>query len=225
VPHPRAVDARRAAVVAVLAVSLIAGPGAVAAADMARSALPPPPPRAPKVPRDALFFDDFSGGRGRWSFDRDSVWTVRFGALRADMPDGKQGRSFAYAGDEAWRDYAVDLDVCQMRGVDKGVIVRVKGESGVGVDLRGPGYQDVVLYRRELPLGRARVSNGNGAWHHVRIECRGKRYRVLVDGVVALDRSDRFNAPLDGRIALAAYTGGVGECTVYYDNVLVTRLE
>ena len=32
-------------------------------------------------------------------------------------------------------------------------------------------------------------------------------------------------APASGGIALAAYTGGVGECTVYYDNVLVTALD
>ena len=28
-----------------------------------------------------------------------------------------------------------------------------------------------------------------------------------------------------GGIALAAYTGGVSECTLYYDNVVVTALE
>jgi hypothetical protein len=28
-----------------------------------------------------------------------------------------------------------------------------------------------------------------------------------------------------GRIALAAYAGGVGRCTVYYANVVVTELE
>jgi hypothetical protein len=210
---------------ALLATALSAASGAPAAADIARRAVPPPAPKPPVVPADALFFDDFSDGLSRWSLDRDSVWTVRHGALLADLPDVRQSRSFAYAGDEAWGDVAVEFDVCQMRGVDKGVVVRVQGETGVGVDLRGPGYQDVVLYRRELPLGRARAGNGNGVWHHVRVECRGNRYRVLLDGEVVIERADRFGGKGNGRIALAAYTGGVGQCTAYYDNVLVTPLE
>ena len=28
----------------------------------------------------------------------------------------------------------------------------------------------------------------------------------------------------NGAIALPAYTGGVGQCTVYYDNIVVTRI-
>ncbi len=201
---------------------LLCGAGA---GEAARLVMPPPPPRPPRVPDDALFFDDFSAGSARWTFDRDSVWSVRWGALCADLPDARQSRSFAYAGSEQWGDYAVDLDVCQIRGVDKGVAVHVKGVSGVAVDLRGPGYQDVLLYRREIPMGRARAPNGNGIWHHLRVECRGGSYRVWLDGAAVLGRGDRKDPGAHGRIALPAYTGGVGECTVYYDNVLVTPLE
>jgi hypothetical protein len=46
---------------------------------------------------------------------------------------------------------------------------------------------------------------------------------VWVNGALAIDRSDSRRARSNGRIALAAYTGGVGECTVYYDNVVVTE--
>ena len=193
--------------------------------DMAREAVPSP--ASPfKAPANALFADDFSKGLERWSTDRDSVWSVRQGMLRADLPDEKQERSFLYAGSEDWSDYAVDLDVCGMRGVDKGVVVRVEGTAGVGVDLRGPGYQDVVMYRREWPMGRASVVNGNGMWHHLRVECRGPRYRVFVDGALKLTREDSRLTSKNGggRIALAAYTGGVGQCTIWYDNVVVTPL-
>jgi hypothetical protein len=186
--------------------------------------LPPPPP-PPVVTRDSLFFDDFSRPPTRWTFDRDSVWAVREGVLWAALPDGRQLRSFAYAGSEDWTDYAVDLDVCQLRGVDKGVIVRAKGgSSGTGVDVRGPGYQDVLLYRRELPLARARAESGNGTWHHLRVECRGGSTTVLLDGATVLRNGNPRTPGGSGRIALPAYTGGTGECTVVYDNVLVTRL-
>src|SRR6185295_1755803 len=142
-----------------------------AAPDPERTAAPPPSPRMPQLEGEVLFSDDFSGDLGRWSGDRVGVWSIRRGALRADLPDERQQHSFLYAGSADWTDYAVDLDVCAMRGVDKGVVVRVmKGETGIGVDLRGPGYQDIVLHRREWPLGKARAINSNASWHHLRVE-------------------------------------------------------
>ncbi len=142
----------------------------------------PPTPRAPKPAAVPLFFDDFSRDSGRWTFDRDSVWSVRGGALWAELPDQRQMRSFAFAGSEDWGDYAVDVDMCQLRGVDKGVVVRVRGNSGTAVDVRGPGYQDVVVYRGEMPLGRARAPSGNAVWHHLRVESRGASTTVVLDG-------------------------------------------
>jgi len=193
--------------------------------DMARNAVPQRPPKF-DPPRNALLSDDFSDGLNKWEADRDAVWTIRNGMLRADLPDSKQERSFLYAGSEDWTNYSVDLDILGMRGVDKGVVVRVENSAGVGVDLRGPGYQDVVMYHRERQMGHASVENGNGAWHHLRIECRGSRFRVFVDGVLKLDRDDPKLASKygKGRIALAAYTGGVGQCTIWYDNIVVAPL-
>lgn len=198
-----------------------------AAPDSVRDALPPGMAPASAPSRDeVLFSDDFNGGTlGKWKPDRDGVWSIRHGMLRADLPDRRQERSLIYAGDPEWTDYAVDLDVCAMRGVDKGVVVRIDEQSGIAADLRGPGYHDVLLHRREWPMGRASVVNGNGTWHHLRVEARGHRYRVYVDGNLALDRPDRRKSRPAGSIALAAYTGGGGESTVYYDNLVVTSLE
>jgi len=194
--------------------------------DPARNAMPPPAPKWLRPSGHVLFSDDFSDRELKnWTADREGVWTVRSGMLKAELPDLKQEHSFLYAGSEEWTNYAVELDVCGMRGVDKGVAVRVEGESGIGVDLRGPGYQDVVLNRREWPMGKARVTNGNGVWHHIRIEARDHHYKVWVNGALAIDKVDSRKARPRGRIALAAYSGGVGECTVYYDNVVVTALE
>ncbi len=197
-----------------------------AAPDPIRDA--PPPGMAPvSAPtRDlVLFSDDFrSPDLAQWKADRDGVWSVRRGMLRADLPDQKQERSLLYAGSPEWTDYAVDVDVCAMRGVDKGVVVRIDGQTGIAVDLRGPGYHDVLLHRREWPMGRATAVNGNGTWHHLRVEAQEHRYRVFVDGRLALERTDRRKSRPSGSIALAAYTGGGGQCTVYYDNVVVTKL-
>jgi hypothetical protein len=196
-----------------------------AVSDMERNALPPPSPRPATPPGPVLFSDAFSEGLTGWKADREGVWTVRRGVLRADLPDERQQKSFLYAGSSQWTNYALDVDVCAMRGADKGVAVRVlEGETGIAVDLRGPGYQDVLLNRREWPLAKARAINANGQWHHLRIEARGQRYRVWVNGSVVLDKEDSKKARANGGIALAAYTGGVAECTLYFDNVVVTAL-
>ena len=171
-----------------------------------------------------LFAEDFRT-LDAWQADRDSVWSVEDGVLCGRLPDGKQERSFLFAGSEDWQDYAVDLDLCQVRGVDKGMAVCVRGGRGVAVDLRGGEYQDVLLYRQQLPLGSAKAANADRAWHHLRVEARGARFTVLVNGVRVLERRDPLGSTRRGRIALATYTGGHGEGAVFYANVVVTRLK
>jgi hypothetical protein len=200
-------------------------PGDSASTDPARDALPavPAPPRATAPPGALLFSDDFRT-LDAWKADRDGVWRVTGGVLCGRPPDGKQERSFLVAGAEDWQDYAVDVDVCQLRGVDKGLVVCLRGGRGVGVDLRGGEYQDVLLYRQEVPLGSAKAANADRAWHHLRVETQGARYTVRVNGARVLERRDPLGKMRSGRIALAAYTGGRGESTVCYANLFVTRL-
>ena len=94
-----------------------------AAVDGTRFALPPSPPRLHRPSQGVLFADDFSGDSLRdWSPDQPGVWSLWRGMLRADLPDQKQLRSLAHAGDTAWTDVALDVDMCMMRGVDKGAI-------------------------------------------------------------------------------------------------------
>lgn len=196
-----------------------------AADDPIRSALPPRSPKFARPAAGVLFADDFSSDSlAGWTTSRPGAWSVRRGMLRGDLPDAKQERAVIRAGRADWTNYAVDLDVCQMRGVDKGVAIRVDGNEGIGVDLRGPGYQDVLLQQGFRVLGKAPVVNGNAIWHHLRVEARGHVYRVFVDGELILQARDRRASSPTGGIALPAYTGGVGKCTVYYDNVVVTAL-
>jgi len=172
-----------------------------------------------------ILLERFSSGAPQgFSFDRVGTWSVRSGRLVAVLPSEKQKHSFAYFGSEDWTDYAVDVDVCAIRGVDKGVVVRVRAQEGVGVDLRGPGYDDVVMYRGIEELGKAPAPNRNGRWHHLRVEVEGGRYRVYVNGRLKIDYLDEHNERPSGRVALAAYTGGIGQCEVLYDNVVVRSL-
>jgi hypothetical protein len=182
-------------------------------------------PKSPRFqkPDDALFVDDFSKpDLAGWERDPDGVWRVENGMVRAQLPDKKHQRSMLRVGGPAWTDYAVDVDVCMTRGVDKGIAVRVNDDEGIGVDLRGPGYDDVLLQRGWSQLAKAEVRNANGRWHHLRVEVRGSRYRVFVNGKPLIDAEDFDRAR--GGIALAAYTGGHAKCTVYYDNLAVTKL-
>ena len=93
---------------------------------------------------------------------------------------------------------------------------------GIGIDVRGGTYQDLVVYSGAVRLGTRTYPNADATWHHLRVEMRRERYRVMVDGLRVLDCSDW--QPTTGRIALPAYTGGAGACLVYYDNVIVTTL-
>jgi hypothetical protein len=185
------------------------------------SGLPPSPRFDP--PQNAVFTEDFSDAAlTGWNPDRQGVWSVRDGVLRGRLPDQKQEVSFLRTGEPGWTDYAVDLDVCMTRGVDKGVAVRVQDRDAVAVDLRGSGYDDVLLHRGMTELGKAEVPNANGRWHHLRVEARGERFVVFVNGRPMVEGADR--ARTRGGIALVAYTGGSGICTVYYDNIVVTPL-
>jgi hypothetical protein len=215
------IRSRRIGLPAALLLAALGGPATAAPATL--PAVPPPPGRT-TVSGEVLFTDDFRT-LDAWQADRDSVWSVEDGVLCGHLPDGKQKRSFLFAGSEDWQDYAVDLDLCQVRGVDKGVAVCVRGRRGVAADLRGGEYQDVLLYRQQLPLGRAPAANADGVWHHLRVEVRGARFTVWVNGARVLERGDPLGSTRRGRIALAAYTGGNGECAVFYANLVVTRLE
>ena len=187
--------------------------------------VPPPPPPARALSGTVLFKEDFTDTTlSRWRADRSGVWSVSNGMLRGVLPDLRQQHSVIEAGSDDWTDVALDVDLCQMRGVDKGAVVRVSRGSGIGVDLRGPGYDDVLLRHREWPLGRATVPLANGVWHHLRLEARGHRYSVWVDGAHMLTRKDMMHLHATGHIALATYTGGIGECEVWFAHVRVTML-
>lgn len=187
----------------------------------ALDSLPPPP--GPPVSRAVLLAERFAD-LGAWRPDREGVWSAERGVLSMHLPDKPHERSLIYAGSVDWRDYAVDLDVCQLKGADKGLVVRVRGDVGIGVDLRGGEYQDVLVYRREVPLGHAQAPNPDRRWHHLRVEARGSRYSVFVDGRLVLSCHDKLPGARHGQIALPACTGGKGVCSVLYANVVVTPL-
>lgn len=80
------IGARRIAVVAAALGASLALAGA------SRPLVTPPPTPRPLASADTLFADDFSQGAARWTFDQPVMWSIRFGALCADLPDQKQVR-------------------------------------------------------------------------------------------------------------------------------------
>jgi hypothetical protein len=193
--------------------------------DSLRNADPPASPRRAAPAGKILFSDDFgTDSLGLWQPDRAGVWSVHKGMLRGDLPNQRQVRSMISIAGSHWQDIRVDFDVCALRGVDKGVVIRASGNHGIAVDLRGPGYDDVLLHRGRHKLGKAAFVNPNRQWHHVTIEATGARYRVFVNEQLLIEEEDR-QLVVPGRVSLPAYTGGVGACTVWYDNVVVTALE
>ncbi len=157
-----------------------------------------------------------------WSMDHPEWWSVADGRLRARLPNVKQQRSLATFGSAQWHDVALDVDLCGVRGVDKGVVLEKSGDDGLGVDLRGDRYGDLLVYRGARKLARTKFPNRNGRWYHLRVELAGDRVRVLVDGRQIADARDE--KPTHGPMALAAYTGGAGACELQFDNVRVTSL-
>jgi hypothetical protein len=96
---------------------------------------------------------------------------------------------------------------------------------GSGSICAAASIQDLVVYQGALPIGHATAINGNGTWNHLRVELRGTHFKIIVNGDTLLDREGRLYLTERGGIALPAYTGGAGQCTVYYDNVVVTALD
>jgi len=77
------------------------------------------------------------------------------------------------------------------------------------------------------PINQTLVNDlaGGACFNDARVEIRGKdKCRVAIDGRVVFDRGLQPDPPRRGGIALSAYTGGLGQCTVYYANVVVSGL-
>jgi hypothetical protein len=202
-------------------------PGGLATPDPGSAPLAPEPlaSAAARTQRhEVLFAADFErGATTGLVFDRDGVWSVVDGRLRAALPERKQLRSLATLAVPVAGDYAVDVDVHGVRGVDKGLVVGLDEGKGIGVDLRSGRYEDLLVYRGFSQLGRTPAPNRNGRWYRLRVEVSDTRMRVFVDKALKLDVAHPGDAAR-GRIALAAYTGGVGECVILFDNIVVTRL-
>jgi DNA-binding GntR family transcriptional regulator len=120
-----------------------------------------------------------------------------------------------------------------IRLVGKGTFVRRKKQPealnvlGSIEELMAEGEESSmeVLSREELPADaevadQLHIAPGTPV---LRIEARRDRFRVYLNGELEIERVDA-RCPA-GRVALAAYTGGIGKCTVYYDNVVVTKLD
>ena len=106
-------------------------------------------------------------------------------------------------------------------------LVRLETASGSNLVTLSVNMAGELVERNDVTgtVSTTSIVPENGVWHHLRVEMRGPHCRVCVDGIEIVNRRLSARAPASGGIALAAYTGGVGECTLFYDNVAVTPLD
>ena len=110
-------------------------------------------------------------------------------------------------------------------------IVAIDGPAGAGkstvaravAEALGFTYLDSgAMYRAVALAGLRRGAEPAAVAPSLRLEVGD---RVLVDGELRIDLTDPTPSISHGRVGLAAYTGGKGECEVWYDHVVVSRLD
>lgn len=178
-----------------------------------------------------LFQDDFNNGNTtNWNVISGN-WSVVNQEYVCQM-QGLNLRCTSEAGEEIWADYVVEVSVKIVDGIDAGIDVR---RSSLGdfysINLRRsgiPGTPDIRLWKSSdgsqptllLDVPFTLVAN---TWYSVKIVLAGARIQVFIDGTMALDYIDTSSPILNGKIALAGWSGNVGVSKVHFDNVLVTR--
>jgi len=174
-----------------------------------------------------LFADDFSTGLN-------PAWEIGFGEWRMVNERLKvlsfvNGRAQIFTGDQAWQDYAVDLDAGSfihdwIAGDDNSVAIYVRLQDrsnnmwfqiaayGAACGMKREG-EDIVIHMQEGEIGRGD--------HHLRVEAKGNKYEFLVDGQrICLFEDDTFSS---GSIGIWAAQGQEGN-EVWIDNFKVTQL-
>jgi galactosylceramidase len=88
-------------------------------------------------------------------------------------------------GDVSWRDYSVAVDVRIGRKGYGQIIARMNGlreyTEGYVLKLYHNGYWELLL-NSHLILASGRIATKVGAWHRLKLDCRGDHIEALIDG-------------------------------------------
>lgn len=176
-----------------------------------------------------LFQDNFDDGDADgWTVSESGVWYVENGEYVVDMGEGQYLTGIALAGDDAWRDYTLDLDVKGEAGFDKGILFRCNDiwNGCYYVNLVSDPSNQVLLGRLVNHVGETLSSalypNTNGMWYHVTIKLAGLNIRVYVNDQLQIDyTADHSTYVAQGKIGLCGYTSTGGLDKIRFDNVIV----
>lgn len=185
--------------------------------------LPLPTVAASNVP---LFSDDFSSGNlANWSLVESARWSVSNGQMRAYVPQCVT-IARAVAGENWWRDYALDYDITDI-GVDDFVDVRIDSTGLYRIELlRRPNWIPARL-RLWSPQGMRDYTFDrlySGVTNHVRVEVLGQSIKVIVDGLTGLQHSDPTAQHASGKFGFGVNSGAWCSADLRFDNVVVTSL-
>jgi hypothetical protein len=181
-----------------------------------------------------LFRDDFNDGNADGWEETGNPWTVVGGAYDQNL-SGYDLLAISTAGDEAWTNYALQVDAISLAGPQKDCVVRFQPETGsyYAATIRSePWGNDVyvtrVLNGNDVPLSSAYYPTQTGTWYTMRVEVCNENIKVFVKEKGAAD----FDLLIDchdpsithGRAGVAAWTGAAAVAHVRYDNVLIETL-
>jgi hypothetical protein len=176
-----------------------------------------------------LFQDDFDDGNADGWTVLSGSWNVVNGEYICQL-SGRDVRGTSEAGEDAWADYTVEVDIKIVDGIDAGVDVRRSEDSHYSVNLRRsgtPSSPDLRLWKYDegqstllvdIPLDlRANT------WYSVRISLVGANIQVFIDDSQVINYTDSSSPITHGKIGLVGWTGSWDTSIVHFDNVLVTR--
>ncbi|MFC1610966.1 family 16 glycoside hydrolase, partial [Myxococcota bacterium] len=164
---------------------------------------------APPLPPELPFYDDFQDGEDtnprweRWS----GTWTVEAGEYhQSESADNR----FSVAGNPAWTDYFVSVDVrLSGQGTQgSGLMFRVVDPNNLYLFEVNAGTDDVTLWRcaggawQSVATGTAPQALAVGTWYSLRVEAEGASLRTFVDSTLVAQADDATHAT--GRIGLNA---------------------
>ncbi|MDB6077533.1 MAG: hypothetical protein JWO82_1280 [Akkermansiaceae bacterium] len=166
-------------------------------------------------------------------------WRVQDGAITGGLPDQTVPSNLFLATAREYRNFDLRLKLRLGKGegfINSGIQVRSIREPGqsamkgyqvdAGIGYWGDLYDE---HRREAKIAGAvdqpaieRVVKP-WEWNEYRILCEGRRIRSWINGVPALDYTERDSAiPLDGKIAVQVHAGG--KCQVEMKDITLDEL-
>jgi hypothetical protein len=169
---------------------------------------------------------DFSG----WTKSGNGIWTIEDGTITGRFDQSKPGAGYLFTNEE-FTDFTLDLDFWVSKGGNSGVFVRqplrafgTRGDERpaqrstdgveVQIDYNDPKNLTGAIYNRK---NSTRLAGAEDRWNAYRIECRGPRVRVWVEGQLVNDYQP-LPSP-KGAIGLQIHGGKPHDHVVRFRNI------